>query len=131
MPPRRLDRLHLDQEWSVRPLQVANDLADRSHDGGHCQSQTVNTSTSVLAIPNVVHPRVPHRSALVRAVELAAVPRQQCVVATAMAVREEKPVLLALPADVLHVVNLVAGQQVPKRLDKLYRDIFVEKQPHV
>jgi len=86
---RQLNGLYFDEELTVGVLQVANDLADRRHHSGHRERESVQTAGSVLPIPNVVHPRVSDRAALLWIVELAAVVGQQRVVAASTGVGQQ------------------------------------------
>lgn len=122
--------MDLDKQLTVGIVQLVYHWSDRGHDGGHRECEAVNPASSVVPVPDVMHPRVSDRASFLGAVELGTVIREQSVIALAAGIGKQKTVLLPLPPKILTVIHLMPAQQPTKRLDELKWNVLVEQKLH-
>jgi len=84
-----------------------------------------------VAVADVMEPGPADRIRLVGVLELVGVIRQEGFVPALAGVGKEEPILLAGPAELVHVVDLVAKtQEMAQRLEDGLRDVLVAEDLH-
>lgn len=111
MPLSWLNRLDLDEALSVRFLQFAHNLSNRSHYSSHRKRQAIEATLGVLMIPDMMHRRVSNGARFFHTGKLSAIICQESVVAATSRIRQEVSIFLPLPAEALGMINLVPEQQ--------------------
>lgn len=110
-------------------LQISHDLTHGSENRAHREREAVHptalATSRLLAIANVVQPAITDRAAFFGVVELLAVVGEDGVKATTCRVREEAPILLALPMKIVNVHNIVTSQDSQERGKQGLRDVLV------
>lgn len=114
-----LDGLNFDEPLPIFLFQFDNHLPNGSDNRCYRQRQSFDPATSILSIANMMKPGVLDCPRLFYAVKLSTVVGDKRVVLAATGVWKQEPIFLALPTDLLDVVDCMFPKQVSNGIDKL------------